>query len=215
MENLILHISEEHILIASFILLFCNGFISFPPSEISLSLIGITCFTLGIPLFAPITLGIMGNVLGTSIWYFLGVKIGYNWIFKISEHPILSHYPLLQRATKYILPNRNQLDILLIFVKTKCNLWIGILRCFPLIRSIISLPAGILKMKIITFFIYTTIGISIWTIGWVIIGYNLGDIYKEMHLGMILIMCFVFIGFLYILKAKLKKWLESTDANNA
>ena len=48
-------------------------------------------------------------------------------------------------------------------------------RCIPIIRSLISIPAGINKMNLALFFFYTTIGTVIWNTILVYAGVMLGD----------------------------------------
>ena len=47
-------------------------------------------------------------------------------------------------------------------------------RCVPLVRELISVPAGILRMKTIKFLIYTFVGSSAWSMGLTAAGYYLG-----------------------------------------
>jgi len=48
-------------------------------------------------------------------------------------------------------------------------------RCVPLIRSIVSIPAGFRRMKIIPFALYTFIGSAVWNIVLIGAGAILGD----------------------------------------
>ena len=48
-------------------------------------------------------------------------------------------------------------------------------RNFPIVRTLISLPIGIMKMPFLKFVIYTTIGSIPWTFLFVFVGYQLGE----------------------------------------
>lgn len=48
-------------------------------------------------------------------------------------------------------------------------------RNFPIIRTLISLPIGIMRMSFIKFIIYTTIGSIPWTLAFTYFGYALGE----------------------------------------
>lgn len=48
-------------------------------------------------------------------------------------------------------------------------------RNFPIIRTLISLPIGIMRLSFIKFLIYTTIGSIPWTFAFVYVGYALGN----------------------------------------
>jgi membrane protein DedA with SNARE-associated domain len=52
-------------------------------------------------------------------------------------------------------------------------------RCVPLIRSLVSVPAGFRRMSPVTFTVYTTIGSLIWNILLIGAGYLLGDNWSE------------------------------------
>lgn len=142
MEDFILNFTEQSIYIVIFILMFTNGLLSFPPSEITLSLSGIICFNQNKSIIVVLILGVLGNFFGTIIWFYIGKYFGLIWIDKIRNH---NFYNKNQTLLKYIIPTKNQVDNLSEFIKNKNHYWIGIIRCVPLIRSIISLPAGMIK----------------------------------------------------------------------
>ena len=48
-------------------------------------------------------------------------------------------------------------------------------RLIPLIRSLVSIPAGLTKMKLSKFIIFTTLGSGIWNFIWITLGFYLGD----------------------------------------
>jgi len=48
-------------------------------------------------------------------------------------------------------------------------------RLIPLIRSLVSIPAGLTKMKMSKFIIFTTLGSGIWNSIWITLGFFLGD----------------------------------------
>lgn len=54
-----------------------------------------------------------------------------------------------------------------------------ICRCIPIIRSLISIPAGMSKMKFSSFLVLTTIGSSIWNTVLVILGIIAGESYLK------------------------------------
>jgi len=67
---------------ALFVLMFLNMAIFIPPSEIILPMVGFLSYTSGAYLILAIIVATIGNLLGTYIWYFIGRRIGYHWIFK-------------------------------------------------------------------------------------------------------------------------------------
>lgn len=52
-------------------------------------------------------------------------------------------------------------------------------RMFPIIRSLVSIPAGLVKMGIAKFYLFSSVGIIIWNSIWITIGINLGENWKQ------------------------------------
>lgn len=51
-------------------------------------------------------------------------------------------------------------------------------RCVPLVRSVISVPAGIERMPLVKFSVYTTLGSAVWNSLWIGLGYGFGPAIK-------------------------------------
>jgi len=52
-------------------------------------------------------------------------------------------------------------------------------RLIPLIRSLVSIPAGLTEMKLSKFILFTTLGSATWNTIWISLGFFLGDRWKE------------------------------------
>lgn len=109
--------------------------------------------------------------------------------------------PLLLRYGKYILVRPADIE------KTeqwfaKHGAWtIFIARFVPVIRHLISLPAGIARMKLSTFFLQTFLGATIWGGGLMVVGYQLGarwesvmKVAKKFDLAIALVIVAVIVG---------------------
>ena len=57
---------------------------------------------------------------------------------------------------------------------SKGNISVLFCRCVPLLRSLISIPAGMSEMSMIKFIIYTVVGSTVWNTILVVLGHNLG-----------------------------------------
>jgi membrane protein DedA with SNARE-associated domain len=107
----------------------------------------------------------MGALLGAVINYFLALWLGRPIIHKFAESRIgrmcLLSSEKVDRAEKYFADHG------------KISTFIG--RLVPVIRQLISLPAGLARMNIGIFIIYTTLGALIWNIILVAIGAIAGE----------------------------------------
>ena len=52
-------------------------------------------------------------------------------------------------------------------------------RMFPIIRSLVSIPAGLVNMGLAKFYLFSSIGIVSWNAIWITIGLNLGENWKQ------------------------------------
>lgn len=105
-----------------------------------------------------------GSIIGSSISYLIGLYGGRMFILKYG---------------KYFLLEREHLEITENFFRKYGEITILISRFIPVIRHLISIPAGMAKMNFIKFIIFTTIGASAWNMFLAYIGYILKSNWKE------------------------------------
>jgi membrane protein DedA with SNARE-associated domain len=105
-----------------------------------------------------------GSLVGASFWYL----IGYLFTQDRLEN-------LVGRYGKFVgLPLKNFKKTMYWFEKHGASLvFFG--RMLPIVRSLVSIPAGLVKMGITKFYFFSTIGILIWNTLWISIGFNLGE----------------------------------------
>lgn len=104
--------------------------------------------------------GLLGSVFCAIIIYFMGYFGGK---------------PFVKKYGKYFFMKEEDLE--------KSDSWFNkygmisalIGRNFPIVRTLISLPIGIMRLSFIKFIIYTTIGSIPWTLLFVFVGYKLGE----------------------------------------
>jgi membrane protein DedA with SNARE-associated domain len=102
-----------------------------------------------------------GAMTGAVINYYLALWIGRPVLYRLADtkwaHLLLITRESLERAEKY-------------FVKHgKASTFIG--RLVPAVRQLISIPAGLSRMQIRTFVLYTFLGATIWNVILALIGY--------------------------------------------
>ena len=129
------------------------------PSEVIMTFAGFVVNEGKLTLTNIILVGILGNLVGSLITYYIGLK---------------GARPLLEKYGKYILITKEKLDNADKWFNKHGDAAVFFGRILPGIRTFISLPAGINKMDIKKFIIYTLIGSGIWTSILAIIGIELG-----------------------------------------
>jgi len=117
-------------------------------------------------LFLAAFCGALGNVIGSLIAYWVGAKGGL---------------PLLRRWGKYILITHEDIDRATIWFDKYGNIITLIARFIPALRTFISLPAGIARMKLFKFCLYAFIGSFIWSLGLAWGGYLLGQNWESIR----------------------------------
>jgi membrane protein DedA with SNARE-associated domain len=113
--------------------------------------------------------GAIGNTVGSVIAYYLGMLAGR---------------PLLNRYGRYILISQHDLDMTDRWFSRSGGWTVFVSRLLPLVRTYISLPAGIARMNIARFLIYTFAGSFIWSTGLTYGGYLLGEHWEQLRAAM-------------------------------
>lgn len=113
--------------------------------------------------------GAVGNTIGSVVSYYIGMWAGR---------------PFLNKYGKYVLISQHDLDTADRWFVKRGSLAVFIGRLLPLIRTYISLPAGIARMNIWKFLIYTFSGSFIWSTGLAYGGYLLGEHWEELRSAM-------------------------------
>jgi membrane protein DedA with SNARE-associated domain len=104
--------------------------------------------------------GILGSILGALANYYGAQLIGR---------------PLIQRYGRYILLSEKNLERSERFFAQHGEISTLIGRLFPVIRHLISIPAGLHKMPLPKFILYTAVGAGVWCAILTYIGYFLGQ----------------------------------------
>ena len=126
------------------------------PSTIILPAIGILISLNNLSIIKILLLTIFACILGNIVFYFISYKFGS----KIYDY-LYNKFPKLQKCFDKAMNMSNKYG-------TKICLF-G--RLIPSIRSWISLVAGIFKVKLRDFLLYSSIGIFIWDILLILVGY--------------------------------------------
>lgn len=136
------------------------------PSEVIMPLGGLAASHGILNIWLVILAGTLGNVIGAIISYAIGYYGGRAFIDKYGKYIFFTHEDM-DRAEKWF----GKYGDGAVFIS----------RILPVVRTFISLPAGIARMRLSTFIIYTFIGSFIWCTLWAYIGFILGNNWESLH----------------------------------
>jgi membrane protein DedA with SNARE-associated domain len=131
------------------------------PSELILPLAGFTASQGDMSLVGAIVWTTLGSVAGALVLYALGALLG-----RERTRAIAARLPLVKTSDI----DRSEAWFAKHGVKA---IFFG--RMIPLFRSFISIPAGIERMSLTTFLVFTALGSLIWNTVFVLAGYQLGE----------------------------------------
>jgi membrane protein DedA with SNARE-associated domain len=140
------------------------------PSEIVLPFAGFVASDGDANLFGMIAAATVGSLVGAWILYGIAAAIGPE-----RTHRFIARFGKWFRLTPA--------DII------KAELWFDrraalsvlVCRCIPLVRSLISIPAGLRRMNFSLFTLYTTIGSLVWNAALIGAGYQLRDNWEDVE----------------------------------
>ena len=158
------------------------------PSEIIMTLAGFVVYKGEMSLLGITVVGVAGNLLGSWIAYFVGLKGGR---------------PFLEKYGKYVLISHNRLEMAHNWFDKYGQETVLISRCLPIIRTFISLPAGIAGMDLKKFTIYTMLGSVPWcfALGYIgtLLGPNWNIIERYFHYLDIIMVVGVIVFIIYLI----------------
>ena len=203
MEAIIINLMNSFGYFGIFFLIFIENIFPPIPSEVILTFGGfMTKYTdMNIPLV--VVFATLGALLGAVVLYYLGTIFDEKRLIKI----ITSKYGKLLRLKPSDIKNANNW-----FSKQGAKA-VFICRFIPIIRSLISIPAGMNKMKMSLFLFYTTIGTLIWNTVLIILGRVVGDkwhvivdiLSKYSNITLYVIIVLLILGVSYFYYKRLKK----------
>lgn len=123
-------------------------------------------------IFLIVLAGVIGSLLGAIFNYYLAYYLGRPVIYKLSNHRLAKFLFIspekVERAEKYFLQNATTAT------------FVG--RLIPVIRQLVSIPAGFSKMPFGKFIFYTGLGSLIWVSVLAALGYFIGANQDALHL---------------------------------
>lgn len=135
------------------------------PSEVILTLGGFMTTYTSMTVFGVILFSTIGSLLGAIILYAVGSILNQERLITLSMGPVgrILHFDTADICRS------------IVRFREKGTKTVFFCRFIPILRSLISIPAGICKMEIKLFLLYTTLGSLIWNTVLVTLGSIVGE----------------------------------------
>ena len=167
-----------------FIMMFLeSSFFPFP-SEVVMIPAGYLAYKGEMNMYLVILFGILGSLAGALFNYYIAVKFGRRFLIKYGKYFFISEETIVRME---------------VFFKNHGHISTFSGRLIPVVRQYISLPAGLARMNLFIFSLYTSLGAGIWVIILTLLGYFLGDnelLIKE-YLHYIIIVLLILLSILF------------------
>jgi len=169
-----------------FLLMVLESMVFPVPSEAVMPFAGFLIVTGQFTFTGVIIASTLGSIVGSLASYAMGFYGGK---------------PFIKRFGKYLLLDTHDLEITERFFAKRGELTIFISRFIPVIRHMISIPAGLGKMNIWKFLLYTVLGAGMWNAFLTYVGFKLKENWTEVmtysHTIDIVVVAVLGLAFLY------------------
>lgn len=159
------------------------------PSEVIMGLTGMAVADGRLGFAQSVFAGTLGAVLGNYVWYWIGRAVGYE-PFK----------PLIDRYGRWLTLDWAEVEKIIDIFKRYDKAIVFWARFLPTVRTMISLPAGMLRMSQAKFLLWTTLGTGIWNTILIGAGYILKNEFSQFedYYGPVAIVLMVAVVALYL-----------------
>jgi len=142
-----------------------SSFIPFP-SELVLVPAGYLASQGQMSIAAIMGSALFGSLVGSFINYYLALTLGRKFLLKFGKYFFIKEEALLKMEE---------------YFKKHGHISTFTGRLIPGIRQLISIPAGLAKMNLVQFSLYTTLGAGIWALILTLLGYFIGANQELIH----------------------------------
>ena len=175
------------------------------PSEVILLFGGFMTTYTSLNIALMVVAATLGSLLGAIVLYYIGKILNKERLKKIVSG----------KVGKVLRLKEKDIDMADHWFDTKGNKTVFFCRFIPIVRSLISIPAGMSEMPMAKFLLYTTVGSAIWNTVLIVIGNHVGenwesilgvfDQYSHIVLILLILIFILFIVWFYTKKQKKKK----------
>ncbi len=194
MEEIIISIMNSYGYLGVFLLIAIENVFPPIPSEVILLFGGFMTTKAELNIILMIIAATLGSVLGAIILYYVGKILNKKRLIKIVNG----------KVGKVLRLKASDIEKADDWFDKKGNKTVFFCRFIPIVRSLISIPAGMSEMKMLKFLLYTFAGSTIWNTVLLIIGNRLGENWNSIlgvfdrysHIVLV-ILVFMFFGLVF------------------
>lgn len=134
------------------------------PSEVIMPLAGVVAARGHLSLPLVIASGTAGAMLGNIIWYGAAKLLGLD-----------RFRPYIEKYGRWLTLDWAEIERAHRLFDKHGSAIVFVARMLPTVRSLVSIPAGLLRMRFLPFLLWSTLGSTVWTAGLAIAGWLLGQ----------------------------------------
>ncbi len=145
------------------------------PSEFLYPLAGKMAYEGSLSLVGIVVAGTLGSLAGSLVYYGLGYRLGEDGVREIIHR--LGTIRIL--SLKIVILSVEDYDRGLRLFRRYGSIIVFVARLMPLVHGVVSIPAGVIRMNVVLFAIYTSIGAALWIAPLAGFGYWLGNNWQD------------------------------------
>ena len=205
MENFVISIMNQFGYFGMFFLIFIENIFPPIPSEVVLLFGGFMTTYTKLHVALMIVFSTLGSVVGAIVLYYVGKILNKDRLKKL----------VAGKVGKVLRLKASDIDKADHWFDTKGNKTVFFCRFIPVVRSLISIPAGMSEMPMAKFLLYTTVGSAIWNSVLLIVGNKVGenwksilgimDQYSHIVLILLILLFILFLVYFFCFRTKKKK----------
>ena len=203
MQEIIISLMEQFGYLGILLLIMIENVFPPIPSEVILCFGGFMTTKSNLTILGVIMASTIGSILGAIILYFIGKLLNKERLIKIVSGKI----------GKILRLKKKDIEIADKWFDTKGAITVFFCRFIPIVRSLISIPAGMSEMPFAKFLVLTTLGTTIWNTVLTVLGSIMGKkwtvvteiIDKYATIVLILLVIAFVVGIFYFYQKRNKK----------
>ena len=170
MSDWVIDLIEKTGYVGVFLLMFLETIFPPIPSEVIMPIAGLSAARGQMSLWGVILSGTGGAMFGNVFWYLLARVIGVD-----------RFRPFIDRHGRWLTLDWYDVEKAERLFGRFGGVVVGGGRLLPTIRSVVSIPAGLLHMRLKTFLFWSAVGTAGWSSALAVAGYMLGQQFREIE----------------------------------